>query len=115
MEEIQVTAHFKIHSGKIVAFKKIAALCMEVVKERDTGTLQYDWFYSPDGGECKVRETYVDSDAFLEHSSHVGAFIGKFLEISDFSAEIYGSPTEQLKRALQDMDISYFTFEGGIG
>ena len=46
---------------------------MRLTKERDTGTVAYDWFISEeeDGTECEVREAYVDPDALVDHAFHV--------------------------------------------
>ena len=42
MNELQSIARLKIHPGKLEEFKRLAAKCMESVRTRDTGTLQYD-------------------------------------------------------------------------
>jgi quinol monooxygenase YgiN len=65
MSELQGIARLKIHHGKLEEFKRLAAKCMESVRTRDTGTLQYDWFFSSDYAECVVHERYRDSEAFL--------------------------------------------------
>ena len=114
MQKLQLTATFKIQPDKTEEFKALAASCIQIVQQQDTGTLQYDWFYSPDGLECKVRETYASSDALLEHISHVGENIGKFLEIAEFSVEMYGAPTEKLLKAIEDTATTYYSFAGGI-
>jgi hypothetical protein len=44
---------------------------MRQTREKDVGTLAYDWFLSEDGAECEVREAYVDADALVDHASHV--------------------------------------------
>jgi quinol monooxygenase YgiN len=49
-------------------FKRLQAMCLESVRTRDTGTLQYECFFSGDYGECLVVERYRDSEALLEHS-----------------------------------------------
>jgi quinol monooxygenase YgiN len=46
MKAIQVTARAAIHEGKLEEFKVLAAQCMRTVRERDSGTLQYDWFFN---------------------------------------------------------------------
>ena len=48
MSELQGIARLKIHQGKLEEFKRLAAKCIESVRNRDTGTLQYDWFFSSD-------------------------------------------------------------------
>jgi quinol monooxygenase YgiN len=44
---------------------------MRQAREKDTGTLAYDWYLSKDGTECEVREAYVDADALVDHAFHV--------------------------------------------
>ena len=63
MTEVHATARFAIHDGKFDEFAAIASKCVEVVREQDTRTLRYDWFYDRDHSECVVLETYADSDA----------------------------------------------------
>ena len=57
MSKIQVSAKIKIPSGRIIEFKEAAADYVNQVKEKDTGTLQADWFLSSDGTECEIRGT----------------------------------------------------------
>jgi quinol monooxygenase YgiN len=65
MNELQVTARIRIHDGKLDDFKNAAERCVTSVREKDTGTLQYDWFFNDDETECVVRERYRDSDAVI--------------------------------------------------
>jgi quinol monooxygenase YgiN len=50
-------------------FKQQAAKCISIAKEKDPGTLQYDWFISSDKTECEIREAYESSEA--TPSSHI--------------------------------------------
>jgi hypothetical protein len=70
-----------------------------VVRERDSGTLQYDWFFNDTRTECVVRETYKDSAAVLEHIANLGATLGAILGICDMALEIYGFPSPELVKA----------------
>src|SRR2546426_2823045 len=63
MSELHAIARLKIHHGKLEEFKRLAVKCMESVRTRDFGTLQYDWFFSDDHSECVVHERYRDSAA----------------------------------------------------
>ena len=99
MSQLQVTARLKVHEGKLDDFKAVAAQCMQSVRERDTGTLQYDWFISGDGSECVVRETYRDSAAVLEHIGNLGETMGSLLSCCDMDLEVYGAPSEELQQA----------------
>lgn len=99
MDAIQVTARLKIHEGKLEQFKELAAQCVRSVRERDSGTLQYDWFFSDNHRECVVRETYKDSGAVLEHVANLGTTLGAILQVCDMTLEIYGSPSAELVKA----------------
>jgi len=46
--KLQISTTFKIAEGKLEEFKQLAIECMNQVKEKDTGTLRYDWFISSD-------------------------------------------------------------------
>ena len=59
MSTIQAVARFKIHPGKLKEFKRFAAQCMQLAREKDTGTLRYELFFNADKTECVVHEDYV--------------------------------------------------------
>ncbi len=99
MQPLQITARFSIHDGKLEDFEKLAAQCMETVRAKDSGTLQYDWFMDAEGRECVVRETYRDSDAVLEHVQNLGAIFGALLAVADMEVEVFGSPSPELIEA----------------
>jgi quinol monooxygenase YgiN len=116
MKEIQITAKFKIHKGKVAEFKKIASDCIVAVgeKEKGKGALQYDWFFSPDNLECVVRETYSDSNAVLAHMGNVGEMLGQLLGMSDFELEIFGNPSEELQKAGAALNPKVYSFYKGL-
>ena len=88
MNELQSIARLKIHPGKLEEFKRLVAKCMESVRTRDTGTLQYDWFFSSDYSECLIYERYRDSEAFLEHITNLGETMAALFETCSGSGEI---------------------------
>ena len=110
MKELQITAKLRIHSGKLDEFKTLAAACMKSAREKDTGTMQYDWFFNSDQTACHVRERYRDSEALLEHIANLGATFGQVLTVADFSAEVYGSPSEELVKATEGLDLTVYSF-----
>jgi quinol monooxygenase YgiN len=114
MKNIQLTARFNIHPGKEQAFKELASACMACVKEKDTNTLQYDWYFSDDGSECMVRETYTDSDAILAHVANLGPLFGQFLELAEFTPEIYGNPSDTLLAAVATFNPKVYGFYQGL-
>jgi quinol monooxygenase YgiN len=101
MSELQCIARLKIHDGKLEEFKRLAAECMESVRTKDTGTLQYDWFFSSDHSECLVYERYRDSEALLQHNANLGETIAALFKTCSASGEVCGTPSPELKKALE--------------
>ena len=46
MSTLLVIARLAIHAGKLDEFRRLAAARLKLVRERDKGTLQYDWFFN---------------------------------------------------------------------
>ena len=72
MSEIQGVSRFKFHEGKVEEFKRLSAQAIDIVRAKDTGTLQYEIYFNDDQSECVVYERYRDSEAVIEHGAHVG-------------------------------------------
>jgi len=103
MSSLQVTARFTVHEGKLGEFKALAEQCMESVREKDSGTLQYDWFFSEDESEWVVQESYRDSDAVLEHFGNLGDLLGRIAAVADLKVEVFGTPSAELAEAAAAM------------
>ncbi|HUX11285.1 MAG TPA: antibiotic biosynthesis monooxygenase [Terriglobia bacterium] len=113
MNAIQMTACAAIHENKLEEFKVLAAECMRAVRERDSGTLQYDWFLNEAQTECVVREAYRDSEAVLEHIANLGATLGAILTVCDWTFEVFGSPSPELVEATAGLSLKvYSPFQG---
>ena len=112
MKEIRVVAKLTIQQDKIHEFKELANKCVQAVKEHDDGTRYYDFYYS--GTECRVWEHYEDSQALLDHASNVSAYLAPILSIATASFDIFGNPDEEVREALKDLDIKYYSFDQGI-
>ncbi len=113
MSQLEVRARLKVRDGKLEGFKKQAAEIMRQAREKDTGTLRYDWFLSKDGTECEVREAYVDSDAFMEHAMNVReARETLFAEFAyDHKMAVYGDPSSRLVELFDRLgvNVTWFT------
>ena len=109
MNELQGIARLTIHHGKLEEFKRLAAKCMESVRTKDTGTLQYDWFFSSDYAECLVCERYRDSEAFLEHIANLGETMAALFETCSGSGEICGTPSPELMKALEGWPVRIYS------
>jgi quinol monooxygenase YgiN len=71
MAAFEVSAHMTVRPGQLEGFKKQAAECIRITKEKDTHTLRYDWFLSIDGTECEVREAYTGPEGLIEHNRNI--------------------------------------------
>jgi len=109
MNKIQLTARAVIHEGKLDEFKALAAECMRTVREKDSGTVQYDWFFNEAQTECVVLEAYRDSQAVLEHNANIGATLGAILAISDCTFEVHGTPSPKLLEATAGLSIKVYS------
>ena len=109
VSELQGIARFKFHEGKLEEFKRLAAQCMEIVRTRDTGTLQYDVYFNEDQSECIVLERYRDSEALIEHAEHLGDLNEAILATGFVSGELLGEPSAELRAKMAGSEVRLFT------
>ena len=109
MPNLQITARHRVHHGKLDEFKKATEQCLSLVKEKDKDTLQFDCYFSEDQSECVFRETYPDSNALIAHIGNIGEAFGKQLQLADFEAEIYGSPSQELLNAIAGLKVKIYS------
>jgi quinol monooxygenase YgiN len=113
MSTFEVRARLKVRDGQLDGFKRQAAEMMRQTREKDTGTLAYDWFLTNDGTECEVREAYVDADALVDHALHVHeARDVMFREFAyDHKMAFYGEPSPRLVELVHKIgvDVTYYS------
>jgi quinol monooxygenase YgiN len=109
VSELQGIARFKIHEGKLEEFKRLSAQCMEIVRTKDTGTLQYEIYFNDDQSECIVHERYRDSEALIEHTAHLGDMMEAILATGSVSGELLGEPSAELRAKMADSEVRLFT------
>ncbi len=98
MNKLQLSSYMKIREGKLDGFKQQAAECISQTSDKDTGTLQYDWFLSSDKTKCEVREAFQNSEALLAHWHNLEEALAKlFTQFAyDNTVVIYGDPSPQV-------------------
>ena len=109
MSELQGIGRFKFREGELEQFKRLAAQCMEIVRAKDTGTLQYDVYFNDDQSECIVLERYRDSDALIEHAVHLGDLGNAILATGWVSGELLGEPSAELRAKMAGSGVRLFT------
>lgn len=100
MDEIKGIARVKFHPGKVEEWKRLSEEAMEIVRTRDTGTLQYEIFFNEDETEALVFERYRDADAALEHFSNIGHLMEPILATASVTGEVLGTPNAKMKEQL---------------
>ena len=108
MSEIIGIARQRIHEGKLDEFKRQAAECMRLAREKGTGTLQYDFYFNADESECIVLERYRDSAALLEHFQNLGDVATAIMKICTTTGEVLGEPSPELAQALASYGVPVF-------
>jgi quinol monooxygenase YgiN len=108
VSELQGIGRFTFHEGELDVFKRLAARCMEIVRTKDTGTLQYDIFFNHDQSECIVLERYRDSKALIEHAAHLGELGEAILATGWASGELLGEPSAELKAMMVGSGVRRF-------
>jgi len=103
MSYLEMSAHMTVRPGCLEGFKKQAAECIRLTKEKDKRTLRYDWFLSTDGAECEVREAYTGPDGLIEHNTHIFEARTKLFEdyADNHYMTVYGEPSKPLLKLLQ--------------
>ena len=113
MSRFEVRARLKVRDGQLEGFKRQAVEMMRQTREKDTGTLAYDWFLSNDGTECEVREAYVDADALVDHAFHVREARDVMFERFAFDHEMafYGESSPRLVELVDKIgvNVTHFT------
>ena len=109
MSELQGIARFKFYEGRLEEFKRLATQCMEIVRTKDTGTLQYDIYFNDDQSECIVLERYRDSEALIEHAAHLGDIMEAIVATGSVSGELFGEPSAELRAKMADSEVRLFT------
>jgi quinol monooxygenase YgiN len=119
---LEVSARLKVRPGQLEGFKQQVAEIVRLAKERDTGTLRYDWFLSKDGTQCEVREAYVNSDALIEHRMHIAEALDKlFAEFAeDHTVYLFGDVSPRLLeivtvRMAGKVEAHFYSFLQGFG
>ena len=96
MSELTGIARFTFHDGQVEEFKRLAALCLEIVREQDTGTLAYETYVNADESEAIVIERYRDSQALLEHGEHLAHLMEPIIATGTVHGELLGDPSPEL-------------------
>lgn len=117
MSKLQASATMKIRPHQLEEFKRVAAEMLSVVRQKDTGTLQFDWFLNSDQTICVTREAYESSEALLAHMAQLDEALGKQplrLLAYDHQAQVFGDPSPKLLKVVQGASVQWYSFLQGL-
>jgi quinol monooxygenase YgiN len=118
MATLEVSAHMTVRPGHLEGFKRQAAECIRITKEKDTRTLRYDWYISTDGNECEVREAYTGPEGLVEHNKNIlEARTKLFQDYADgHFMTFYGEASQPLLDLLKvhGVGFKWFSFHQGL-
>lgn len=101
MDDLRIIVSCTITPEKTEEFKKTAKQLLTIVREKDSGTLRYDWFLTADGTNVKVQEDYKSSDAIISHMHNMGEHLEHIISLcSSVSIDILGNPSSQVRDAI---------------
>lgn len=109
MDELQGIVRFTFHPGMVDDFKRLSAECLEIVRSKDDGTLEYDTYLNADESQAIVLERFRDSDALILHGQNMAPLMDGIMATADVSGELLGNPSEELRAALADSPVGLFS------
>ena len=109
MSELRGIVRFTFHVDKVEEFKRLSAECLEIVRTKDEGTLQYDTYFNDDESECIVLERFRDSDALILHGQNMAPLMESIMATGTVSGELLGDLSEELREQMADSPVGLFT------
>lgn len=106
--ELQAIVRFRFHEGMLGEFKRLSAECMEIVRAKDPGTLQYDTYFNDDETECMVLERFRDSDALIQHSENLSHLMARIVATGSVSGELLGDLSPELRAKMAGTEVRLF-------
>lgn len=113
---VSVRPYFKIQDGKKEDVMKLLPLFYEQSKD-EPGSVHYEFSFADDGVHFACIESYVNSQAVVDHLTNILDTFGKLLEVVDLlRLEIHATPADveilKSNKALADAGATFFTLDG---
>lgn len=97
MGQLQGIARFTFHEGMVEEFKRLSAECMEIVRAKDVGTLQYDTYFNEDETQAIVLERFRDAGSLIQHGENLAHLVDAILATGECHGELLGDPGDELR------------------
>src|SRR5215211_6061928 len=109
MGELVGIARFRFHAGKVEEYKRLSAQAMDIVRAKETGTLEYAVYFNEDESEAVVIERFASSEALLEHGANMAEISPAVLATATVEGELLGDPSPELRAKLTGPEPQLFT------
>ena len=105
---LQGVARFKFADGDLEELKRLSARCIEIVRSRDSGTLQFEIYLNDDESEAILLERYRDSEALIQHGKNLGDLGDAIVRTGWVAGELIGMPNKELEATIANSPIRIF-------
>jgi len=116
-QTIHFRAEFSIEQGKKEEYKKLIKEMSKMVEANELDTINYQFYLNKEETKCIVHETYVNSEAALAHNDGIASrtILPKIFSLAKVSRfEVYGDPSEELKKLLGSFGAQTFSLFAGF-
>src|SRR5947208_14605111 len=100
MGELLGIARFRFHPGKVEEYKRLSAQAMDIVRAKESGTLEYAIYFNEDESEAVVIERFASSEALIEHGANMSEVSRAVLATAPVELELLGVPNDELRARL---------------
>lgn len=107
---------FAVKDGQRANFDSVVKEMIEATEANEPDALNYEWFIDADGKNGQIYERYADSAATMTHLGNFGEkFAERFLAVLEPTRFfVYGSPSDEVKAALEAFGAVYMDRIGGF-
>jgi quinol monooxygenase YgiN len=109
MGELIGIARFRFHPGKVEEYKRLSAQAMDIVRAKESGTLEYSIYLNADASEAVVIERFTSSEALIEHGANMSEISPAVLATASVEGELLGDPSPELRALLTGPEPELFT------
>jgi quinol monooxygenase YgiN len=109
MSELLGIARFRFHPGRVEEYKRLSAQAMDIVRAKESGTLEYAIYFNEDESEAVVIERFESSEALLEHGANMSEITPAVLATATVEGELLGDPSADLRAKLTGPEPELFT------
>ena len=115
-ENLHIKAEFSIKPENLTEFITAIRELSKVVEETEPTTIEYLFYLNENKTTCHVHESYLDSRAAITHNDNPSSkkILKKIFKVATINkVDVYGTPNEELKKLLSNMNAQKFSIVTG--